>query len=152
VVLLGQNSKILEPGASIIKRVATGLIGVTGLALVFILQQTDVLGLLMHRQLDAEAHFSANRLARIFFNDAFMLMVLYALFRDAKILKLALWIQLIDLFILFPVYLLVKLSLEGDAEISSPFLSQFHRLIVNPTLMILVIPAVYYQKFIHRSH
>jgi exosortase F-associated protein len=142
----------LEPGTAIIKRIAAGAIGVAGLALVFVLQRTDVLELVTDHRFSAEIHFTVNRFSRILFNDAFMLMVLYGLFSDTKILKLALWIQLIDLFILFPVYLLAKLLWEGDAEISSPFLSQFHRLIVNPTLMILLIPAVYYQKFTQRSH
>nr|WP_262899620.1 exosortase F system-associated protein [Chryseosolibacter histidini] len=96
-------------------------------------------------------HFSINRLARIFLNDIFMLLVLYALFADTRILKLALWVQVIDLLVLLPLYLVVKLSLEGDSEISSPFLSQFHRLIVNPTLMILIIPAVYYQRLARKD-
>lgn len=112
----------------------------------YLFQRTDVLGLITQEQFSPAMHFSVNRLTRIFLNDIFMLLVLYGLFADTRILKLALWVQAIDLLVLLPVYLVVKLSLEGDSEISSPFLSQFHRLIVNPTLMILIIPAVYYQR------
>jgi hypothetical protein len=63
---------------------------------------------------------------------------------------LAVFIQLIDLVVLLPIYLLIKLAMEGDEEISSPLLSQFHRLIVNPTLMILLLPAIYFQRQIKR--
>jgi len=46
---------------------------------------------------------------------------------------------LAELFILLPVYFALKISLEGDAEISSPLLSQLHRMIVNPLLMLVLI-------------
>lgn len=128
-----------------------GAMGVAGLALVYLFQRTDVLALISQTPLSPEMHFSINRLTRIFLNDIFMLLVLYALFTDTRILKLALWVQAIDLLALLPLYLVIKLSLEGDSEISSPFLSQFHRLIVNPTLMILIIPAVYYQRLSKRN-
>ncbi|MBT1700504.1 exosortase F system-associated protein [Fulvivirgaceae bacterium PWU4] len=141
----------MEHGQRLMKRVAIGAAGVAGLAFVFLFQRTDVLALISQAQLSPEMHFSINRLARIFLNDIFMLLVLYALFADTRILKLALWVQVIDLLVLLPLYLVVKLSLEGDSEISSPFLSQFHRLIVNPTLMILIIPAVYYQRLARKD-
>lgn len=136
----------MEHGQGLITRVVIGAAGVAGLALVFLFQRTDVLGLISQTHFSPEMHFSINRLVRIFLNDIFMLLVLFALFIDTRILKLALWVQTIDLLVLLPLYLAIKLSLEGDSEISSPFLSQFHRLIVNPTLMILIIPAVYYQR------
>jgi exosortase F-associated protein len=129
-------------------RILLGGIALIGLALVFIFQQTDIVFLLTHNRSNPELHFAINRMARIFFNDLFMLLFLYTIFADKQVLRFAIGIQLIDLFVLFPIYLIIKLSIEGDSEISSPFLSQFHRLIVNPTLMILIIPAVYYQKFI----
>ena len=79
-----------------------------------------------------------------------MLLILWAWFKDPFVTRLAIWIQLIDVFILLPVYLYFKLSMEGISEISMPVLSQLHRLIVNPTLMILLIPAVYFQKYSQR--
>lgn len=127
-------------------RITLFIAGLIGLALVYIFQQTDFLLFFTGHHSDARFHFAVNRTVRIFLNDTCMLLVLSGLFYDRKILKLALIIQLVDLFILFPAYLALKLPFEGDSEISSPFLSQLHRLIVNPTLMILLIPAVYYQK------
>lgn len=129
-------------------RVIAGAAGVSGLALVFLFQRLDVLAFLTGVQGSPDLHFGVNRFIRIFLNDAFMLLVLYALFCDIRVLRLAIWIQLIDLFLLFPVYLAFKLTLEGASEISSPFLSQLHRLIVHPTLLILLIPAIYYQRLV----
>jgi exosortase F-associated protein len=92
------------------------------------------------------AHFVVKRFMRLFINDSFMLLLIYAWFNDKSITQLAWKLQLVDTCILLPLYLVLKLSLEGDSEISSPLLSQFHRLIVNPTLMILLIPGVYFQR------
>ncbi len=83
--------------------------------------------------------FTVNRTLRLFLNDLFILLLLAGWFQSRSVLRLAFAIQLINFFILLPPYLLVKLNLEGDTEISSPLLSQFHRLIVNPTLMILLL-------------
>jgi exosortase F-associated protein len=79
-------------------------------------------------------------------NDILMLVVIHLWFRDHKITRIAFLIQVVDTLILLPIYLMVKLAIEGDTEISSPLLSQLHRLIINPTLMILIFPAVYFQR------
>jgi len=117
-----------------------------GLAGVFIFQYTDILYLISGRQFPQAYHFITNRAVRILLNDTFMLALIYAIFLDPKVVRLAFFVQLFDLLILFPLYVAIKIPLEGVSELSSPFLSQFHRLIVNPTLMILLIPAVLYQK------
>ena len=90
--------------------------------------------------------FIVKKVLRVVLNDLFMLLFIGAWFREKKITRLAIAVQLIDSLILLPVYLYFKLSWEGTSEISAPLLSQFHRLIINPTLMILLIPAVYFQK------
>ncbi len=92
--------------------------------------------------------FAINRFSRLLLNDIFMLLIIVSWFHDRSVTRLAISIQLIDMFILLPLYLVLKLRWEGDAEISSPLLSQFHRLIVNPTLMILLFPAVYFQRML----
>ncbi|MGC4023581.1 MAG: hypothetical protein QM734_17315 [Cyclobacteriaceae bacterium] len=91
--------------------------------------------------------FVLRKILRVVLNDFFMLIFLTTWFKDWRVTRLAIVIQLIDGFILLPIYLFFKLDLEGSSEISAPLLSQFHRLIINPTLMILLIPAVYFQKF-----
>ncbi len=115
----------------------------TGLLIVYLFQNSNYSGFLFT---NVSAQFIINKSIRVLLNDIFMLIVIAALFKDKSITRFALWIQLVDFFILLPVYLILKLTLEGTSELSSPLLSQFHRLIVNPTFMILLVPAVYFQK------
>ena len=126
-----------------------GVAGI-GLSLVYLFQQSDIVYWMTRNSDHPNVHFVINRGVRLLLNDIFMLLFIAAWFQDRSISKLALTIQLIDFFLLLPVYLIVKLSWEGDSEISSPLLSQFHRLIVNPTMMILLVPAVYFQRLMKK--
>lgn len=121
-------------------------VAVGGLALVFLFQSADILDLCPGCSFHPYTHFVARKVTRVILNDSLMLLFIHALFRDPSVTRLAWYVQLVDTFVLLPIYLFVKLYYEGDAEISMPLLSQLHRLIVNPTLMVLLIPAVYYQR------
>ena len=92
--------------------------------------------------------FVIRKTLRVLLNDAGMILIIIELFNKPAVTRLALGIQIIDALVLLPLYFVVKLSWEGTSEISSPLLSQFHRLIVNPTLMLLLIPAVYFQELL----
>lgn len=127
------------------KRIVLLVIGPIGLMSVFLFQHFDAASFFAQREVSPNANFAINRAIRLLLNDAFMLMLVVGWFYDRSITKLALFVQIIDFFILLPIYLFFKLNWEGNSEISSPLLSQFHRLIVNPTLMILLFPAVYFQ-------
>lgn len=91
--------------------------------------------------------FIFNKTFRLIVNDMACMILILAIFKERKYLRVAFYIFLFELLIVLPVYFLLKLTLEGDSEISSPLLSQIHRMIVNPTLMILVMIAFSYQKF-----
>lgn len=93
------------------------------------------------------AVFAVNRAIRLTLNDVGCFLIILAIFRRKEYLKLAFYVFLIELFIILPAYLALKLTLEGDSEISSPLLSHIHRLIVNPMLMILLIAGFIYQRF-----
>lgn len=54
---------------------------------------------------------------------------------------------LLELLIVLPFYMVAKLTLEGDSEISAPLLSFIHRLIVNPLLMMVLLAGLLYQKY-----
>lgn len=118
------------------------LTGVMGIVMVFLFQDFSFLEFLT---LTETKCFVVRKFLRVVLNDLFMLLIISAWFRDKRITRLAIFIQLIDGLMLLPLYLVIKLNMEGPTEISSPLLSQFHRIIVNPTLMILLIPAVYFQ-------
>ncbi len=92
--------------------------------------------------------FSVNRTIRLILNDIACVLIIFALFSEKKYVKIAFLVFLVELLVVLPAYLLIKLSLEGDSEISSPLLSQIHRLIVNPMLMILLIVAFFYQRHV----
>jgi len=134
-----------------LKRLLIIILALIGLMLVYLFQNVNI-GYWVFRSLNSpNLYFIVNRTVRLLFNDVFMLLIIYAWFQDKSVMRLAIGVQLIDFLILLPIYLFLKLTWEGDAEISSPLLSQFHRLIVNPTLMILLFPAVYFQRMLKKN-
>lgn len=90
--------------------------------------------------------FIVNKTCRLLINDAACMLLIVALFPEKKYLTLAFYVFLFEVLILLPLYFVIKLNLEGDSEISSPLLSQVHRMIVNPTLMILLMVSFFYQR------
>jgi len=90
--------------------------------------------------------FILNRTVRLVVNDAMCLLLFLAIFNRKKELTLASWLFGIELLIILPSYLVVKLTLEGASEISAPFLSFIHRLIVNPLLMFVLLAGLLYQQ------
>lgn len=90
--------------------------------------------------------FILKKTIRIILNDSAALLLIHGWFYNTRISRLGFYLQLVDIVVLLPLYLLIKIGLEGPSEISSPLLSQLHRLIVNPILMILLIPAIYFQR------
>lgn len=131
-----------KPESKFINRLLI-LIALAGIALTFLFQD---LFFLNEWSISDVTRFVLRKTMRVFLNDCFMLLLIFAWFRDRNVTRLAVIIQLVDGLILLPLYFVFKISLEGTSELSSPLLSQFHRLIINPALMILLIPAVYFQK------
>jgi exosortase F-associated protein len=122
------------------------LVAIAGLAFSFLLQETDLLALICKCSFHPNMHFVVKKVVRVVINDFCLLLIIYVWFNNSMITRLAWNVQLMDTLILLPIYLILKLAIEGDSEKSSPLLSQLHRMIVNPTLMILIIPGVYFQR------
>ena len=118
------------------------------LILVYVLQQNSYFHLFFGTTFETHPYtiFIFNKSIRLILNDTACLFIIYALFYDMKYVRLGGYVQLIEMFIILPFYFVVKLSIEGDSEISSPLLSQLHRLIINPTLMILLMIGFYIQN------
>lgn len=121
------------------------------LVLAYLFQRFDFYGTLLNviganGAVHPYVKFSVNRLVRMLINDTACVILIWAWFDDRRFTRLAGYVFLIEVFILLPVYLWIKLSLEGDSEISSPMLSQVHRMIVNPMLMFLLMVAFLYQR------
>src|SRR5258706_7877667 len=127
-------------------------ISLVSLAIVYVFQRWDYLNFIT-RLFGAKtgfgptASFVFNKTVRLILNDALCLLLIYALFREKKYLRIAFLVFCFELFLILPLYLTVKLLVEGSSEISSPLLSPIHRLIVNPMLMLILIVAFYYQRF-----
>ena len=116
-------------------------IGVIGLFLMYLMQkeiQSFFYGIVESRYIG----FSLARIVRFLCNDGFMISIIYGLFKEKKFVIIALYVQLGGiLFILLP-YLTIKYF----TDYNGPLISFMHRLIVNPLLLLLLIPAFYYQK------
>jgi exosortase F-associated protein len=121
------------------------------LAMVFIFQKFDYFGFIKSLFGSSDSvwpytGFVVNKVIRFLINDGICIFFIYLLFKEKKYMKVAFILFLVELFIILPMYFWIKLSTEGDSELSSPLLSQIHRLIINPTLMILLIVSFLYQK------
>ncbi len=92
------------------------------------------------------APFVVNKVIRFLINDTICIFFISLLFKEKKYTRVAFYLFVIELLIILPLYFWIKLSIEGDSELSSPLLAQIHRLIINPTLMILLIVSFLYQK------
>ena len=121
------------------------------LAMVFIFQKFDYFRFMQNRFEISDlpwpyTGFVVNKVIRFLINDGICIFFIYILFKEKNYMKVAFILFLVELFIILPLYFWIKLSTEGDSELSSPLLSQIHRLIINPTLMILLIVSFLYQK------
>jgi len=84
----------------------------------------------------------SNKVIRYLINDFAALVLLWVLFQRRDYLQLAVLVLLFGLFILLPLYFVGYFYLRESLGIT---LSYLHRLIMNPTLMMLLIPLFYFQ-------
>ena len=127
------------------ERVLIFFLSFLGLVTVYLFQQFSYAHFFSSTIADRNLIFIINKSMRLILNDTLCLGLIYAIFYDIRYVKLGSLVQLAEMFLLLPLYFYFKLTLEGDSEISSPLLSQIHRLIVNPMLMILLMIGFYYQ-------
>jgi exosortase F-associated protein len=123
-------------------RVAVGITCVTVLLVVFIYQRFDWCAWF---GLEARgiARFMINRAMRFIINDLAAIGVIFALFYRASFVKLAILIQVIGILLFLLPYFALKLYFP---DYNGPLINFLHRIILNPMLMMLLIPALYYQR------
>jgi exosortase F-associated protein len=123
-------------------RLATGILSLSGLIVIFLFQGVDLAGK-MNITNDSLHSFLVNRTIRFILNDFFAIGLIYALFGLRKYVVFSVWVQLAGMvFFLFP-YFVLKLYFPSY---NGPLISFLHRLILNPILLLLLIPAFYYQQ------
>jgi len=88
-------------------------------------------------------HYILSKILRYSLNDGFALLIIWGLFANKKYMRFAVIIFLIGLLILLPLYLALSISFYPN---SFTFLNHLHRIVLNPVLMMLLIPAFYYQQ------
>jgi exosortase F-associated protein len=128
-------------------RIFVGIFSVIGLMAVFLFQRVDIAGGLGIAS-EPINKFLINRSIRFLVNDALAIGLIYALFSERKYVMFAVYVQVAGMVLfLFP-YFLLKIYFPGY---NGPLISFLHRLVLNPTLLMLLIPAFYYQKSLRRK-
>src|SRR5688572_22918556 len=123
-------------------RIIVGVACVLGLIVVFLFQRIDIAGFLGVAELPIYK-FLINRSIRFLVNDALAIGLIYALFKERKYVLFSVYVQVAGMvFFLFP-YFILKVYYPSY---NGPLISFLHRLILNPTLLMLLIPAFYYQR------
>jgi exosortase F-associated protein len=131
--------------------IATALIG---LILIFLFQKVSYAGLwnLFAPQAfsieNVNVVFIFNKTLRLILNDALCMLLIWSFFENRSYFRVAFLLFLTELVLVLPIYFFFKLRLEGPSELSSPLLSQIHRMVVNPLLMFLLILGFMYQQSI----
>jgi exosortase F-associated protein len=123
-------------------RWVAGVFCTVGLVAFFLGQGYDYAGHWLNVENDRIAFF-VNRTLRFLVNDGLAIGLIYALFWERKYLVFALWVQLGSLVFLLIPYFVLKYHWPSY---NGPLINFLHRLVLNPTLLILLIPAFYYQQ------
>ena len=122
-------------------RIVLAVLAVAGLLLIFLFQRTDVAAMLGIKE--NMWRFVTNRSIRFVLNDVLAIVLIYALFFERKYVLFAIYVQLFGLFFVLLPYFFIKFNYPSY---NGPMISFMHRLVLNPTLLLLLIPAFYYQK------
>jgi exosortase F-associated protein len=123
-------------------RMVVGLLSVSGLLTFFLLQHFDFSAYIFQTS-SAISKFLINRSIRFLINDFLAVLLIYALFEQRKYVIFALWVQAAGFVFLLLPYFALKLYYP---TYNGPLINFLHRIILNPTLIMLLIPAFYYQK------
>lgn len=115
--------------------------------MIFYLLQRDIQHYFNEVFMSRYMAFLLARTFRFLGNDAFVILLIYGLFNDRKYVVLAIYVQLAGVLFIFIPYMVIKYF----TNYNGPLVSFLHRLIVNPLLLLLLIPAFFYQNKIHKN-
>ncbi len=137
----------LSPKVHPVKRMFYVAMGLLALILIFVFQQFSYIGFfsetLFSFKLDPVWEFSLNKIIRFLLNDMAVITVIYGIFYEKKYVELSLLVVCFGfVFILLPYLFLVN----NYPQYNGPLYSHLHRLVMNPILLLLLIPVLLYQK------
>ena len=118
-----------------------GTLSILGLIMVFLFQRYNVAALFGID--DKLVTFLVNRTVRFFLNDLFAIGLIFALFPFRKYVIFSIWVQVAGVIFLLIPYFILKVFF---VDYNGPMISFLHRLVLNPLLLFLLIPAFYYQR------
>jgi exosortase F-associated protein len=130
----------MNPGKEI--RFGVAALSIAGLLMVFLYQRFDVAHLVFH-EISRTTAFIINRTIRFLVNDLFALGLIYALFPIRRYVTFAVAVQLVGVVLFLVPYFILKIY---HPSYNGPLINFIHRLILNPILLLLLIPAFYYQR------
>lgn len=87
--------------------------------------------------------FVVNKAGRYLLNDLFSISLIYGIFGERKYARFAFLVMVFGLLVLLPIYLVLYLSQPPGF---TSMISHLHRVVMNPVLMMLLIPAFYFQR------
>lgn len=91
----------------------------------------------------SKAEFIVNKIFRYLLNDFFSILIIHGIFLKKSYTRFAILLMAFGLLILLPLYFYFYLaSVPGF----SSMISHMHRLVLNPVIMMLLIPALWYQS------
>lgn len=139
------------------KRVALVILALLGLAFFYGLQAFDFVDWQFRfnenfggeMEEGKQINFIISRLIRFLANDLLCILLIYALFNNKRFVLLGFYVQLFGLVVLFPIYIYLTLNANSNAEYSA--LVPLYRMVMNPILMVLLIPAFYFQQKIKQG-
>jgi len=110
-----------------------------GLMLLFLFQQASLVPLSGVSGTTWE--FIINRTLRFLINDLLVVLLIHSLFQKRSYTQFALVVQVVGFALILLPYFVIKFQYPGY---NGPLISFLHRLVVNPLLMLLLIPAFYF--------
>lgn len=131
-----------KEGKGMTRRVVIGIFCSVGLLVVFLFQRIDLAGV-MGIDGSSVGRFVINRSIRFLLNDGLAIGLIYALFGQRKYVVFGIWVQVFGFVVFLLPYFVLKVYFPSY---NGPYINFLHRLILNPTLMLLLIPAFYYQQ------
>ncbi len=130
-------------------------IGVLGLATVYIFQR-DIFysgfsdfgaGTVKLPEFNA-LKFAVHKLIRFLLNDGFSLLIIFGIFQRKDFMSFGFRLFQVELLVILPIYILLTIFMYEQTRF---FLQHIHRLVVNPVLMMLLIPAFFYQQHLEKN-
>jgi exosortase F-associated protein len=128
--------------AAISFRVLLAIVCIAGLTVTFVFQRFNFAEALQIGESEIST-FIINRSARFLINDIFAIGLILSLFPEKKYLTFAIIVQVAGLILFLIPYFILKIYF---VHYNGPLINFLHRLILNPILVLLLIPAFYYQK------